>query len=158
MLSRNSSVASSETKEISVVQSDYTFDSLVNAFQGQDAVISAIPIIDFEHQRKVIDAAAAAKVKRYLPNEFGVDTSVEATSHFAAFFKIKQDIVAYLKEKEHLGLSWTALCTGPWVDWVSTGLTDLLPPIKLSSPIYRFILTEFAFFYRCCWKVRAFLV
>ena len=103
---------------VSIVQSDYTFESLVNVFHGQDAVVCATPAVNIEDQRKIIDAAVAAKVKRILPNEFGADTSVDGLGEISALFKAKQKVVAYLKEKEAEGLSWTALCTGPWVDWV----------------------------------------
>lgn len=101
------------------MQSDYAFDSLVNAFRGQDAVVCAIPTVLIEQQQKIIDAAVAAKVKRILPSEFGADTSAEGLGDMASFFTAKKEVVAYLKQKEAEGLSWTALCTGPWIDWVS---------------------------------------
>lgn len=71
-----------------------------------------------EDQKKIIDAAVAARVKRFLPNEFGADTSDERLGEMFALFKVKQELVAYLKQKEADGLSWTALCTGSWIDWV----------------------------------------
>lgn len=102
------------------MQSDYTYASLVDAFHGQDAVVCAIPTVHIEDQEKIIDAAVATKVKRILPSEFGTDTSAEGLGEMAFFFKAKQEVVRYLEQKEVEGLSWTALCTGPWVDWVST--------------------------------------
>lgn len=119
ILSRSSSEAPSVFANVPVVQSDYTFTSLVDAFHGQDAVICAVPRVQIEDPRKIIDAAVAAKVKRFLPSEFGTDTSAENLGDVAEFFKANLDVVAYLKQKELEGLSWTALCTGPWIDWVS---------------------------------------
>ena len=105
-----------------VVQSDYTFPSLVKVFTGQDAVVSALSTADIADQKAIVDAAAMAKVKRILPSEFGSDTSVDGLEKIAPFLRGKQEVVEYLKTKEVGGLSWTALCTGPWVDWVSTNL------------------------------------
>jgi hypothetical protein len=70
-------------------------------------------------QKTVIDAVAAAKVKRFMPSEFGSDTSVESLEKMAPFLKGKQDVMDYVKTKEAEGLTWTALFTGPWIDWVS---------------------------------------
>lgn len=116
------------------MQSDYSFDSLVQVFQGQDAVVCATAATNIADQRKVIDAAVAAGVKRFLPNEFGADTAAEAVGEKAEMFKAKAEVVAYLKQKEAEGLSWTALCVGMWIDWVSlaTNYTSASSPI-LSS-------------------------
>lgn len=111
--------APSVIDNVPVIQSDYTFTSLVNAFQGQDAVICAIAADNIEVQYKIIDAAVAAKVKRFIPDEFGIDTSPRKSGEMDTFFKTKQNVAAYLQQKEAEGLSWTALCTGIWIDWVS---------------------------------------
>jgi hypothetical protein len=58
-------------------------------------------------------------VKRFLPSEFGIDTSVEGLEDSAAFLKGKQDVMDYVKSKEVEGLSWTAIFVGSWIDWVS---------------------------------------
>lgn len=104
---------------VPVLQSDYTFESLVNAFHGQDAVICAIPPIHIVDPRRIIDAAIVSKVKRILPNEYGTDTSSDGLGEMAPFFQANKDLVAYLKQKQAESLSWTALCTGAWIDYVS---------------------------------------
>ncbi|CAI6084397.1 unnamed protein product [Clonostachys chloroleuca] len=122
ILSRGSAAASAHGFEnVPVVHSDYTFSSLVEAFAGQDAVISTIATVatmDINDQKAVIDAAVAAKVKRILPSEFGSDTSVEDLEKHAPFLKGRQEVVQYLRTKEPEGLSWTSLCTGAWIDWM----------------------------------------
>lgn len=105
-------------EKVRLVQSDYTYESLVNAFQGQDAIVTTVQVVHFEDQKKIIDAAIATKVKRFLPNEFGVDNSAQDLGEGASFFKVKAEVVAYLKQKQTNDLSWTALCTGLWIDWV----------------------------------------
>lgn len=123
IISRGSAAASAHGFEnVPVVHSDYTFSSLVEAFAGQDAVISTIATVatmDINDQKTIIDAAVASKVKRILPSEFGSDTSVEDLEKHAPFLKGRQEVVQYLRTKEAEGLSWTSLCTGAWIDWVS---------------------------------------
>ncbi|KAJ4129213.1 hypothetical protein NW768_007748 [Fusarium equiseti] len=101
-----------------IAKSDYTFSSLVQVFTGQDAVISTLSTANIAEQKTVINAAAAAKVKRFMPSEFGSDTSVEGLEDMAPFLKGKQDVMDYVKSKEAEGLTWTALFTGPWIDWM----------------------------------------
>ncbi|KAF5656306.1 2'-hydroxyisoflavone reductase [Fusarium circinatum] len=119
VLSRTSSnVTESTFLGASIVKSDYTFSSLVDVFTGQDAVISTLSTANIAEQKIVIDAVAAAKVKRFMPSEFGSDTSVEGLETMAPFLKGKQNVMDYVKSKEAEGLSWTAIFTGPWIDWM----------------------------------------
>ncbi|KAF5009963.1 hypothetical protein FDECE_3870 [Fusarium decemcellulare] len=119
VLSRISSSSTDTTfMGVSMVKSDYTFESLVSAFTGQDAVISTLPTANIAGQKTIIDAAAAAKVKRFLPSEFGSDTSVDGLEKMAPFLKGKQEVMEYVRTKEAEGLTWTALFTGPWIDWM----------------------------------------
>ncbi|KAF4503560.1 2`-hydroxyisoflavone reductase [Fusarium agapanthi] len=119
VLSRTSSnVTESAFLGASIVKSDYTFSSLVDVFTGQDAVISTLSTANIAEQKIVIDAVAAAKVKRFMPSEFGSDTSVEGLEKMAPFLKEKQDVMDHVKSKEADGLSWTAIFTGPWIDWM----------------------------------------
>ncbi|KAF4437561.1 hypothetical protein F53441_13010 [Fusarium austroafricanum] len=118
VLSRASSSAGSTFNGATIVKSDYTLESLIAAFTGQDAVISTLSTANIAEQKIVIDAVAAAKVKRFMPSEFGSDTSVEGLEKMAPFLKGKQDVMDYVKSKEADGLSWTAIFTGPWIDWM----------------------------------------
>lgn len=95
-------------------------------FKDQDAVVSLISTADVSQQETIIDAAVAAGVKRFLPSEFGSDTSVENLAGIAPLLAPKQEVVRYLRTKEPAGLSWTALCSGSWIDWVSTTYCNLL--------------------------------
>ncbi|KAM0203373.1 hypothetical protein ACHAPA_009710 [Fusarium lateritium] len=118
VLSRSSSVSEASFNGATIVKSDYTFPSLVSVFTGQDAVISTLSTANIAEQKTVIDAVAAAKVQRFMPSEFGSDTSVEGLETMAPFLKEKQNVMDYVKTKEAEGLTWTALFTGPWVDWL----------------------------------------
>ncbi|CAG1971739.1 unnamed protein product [Fusarium graminearum] len=119
VLSRASSTSTDETFHgAKIVKSDYTPESLVDVLTGQDAVISTLSTANIAEQKTVIDAVAAAKVKRFMPSEFGSDTSIEGLEKMAPFLKGKQDVMDYVKSKEGEGLTWTALFTGPWIDWM----------------------------------------
>ncbi|KAK7594833.1 hypothetical protein V3481_005832 [Fusarium oxysporum f. sp. vasinfectum] len=79
VLSRTSSnVTDSIFLDATIVKSDYTFSSLVDVFTRQDAVISTLSTANIAEQKIVIHAVAAAKVKRFMPSEFGSDTSVDS--------------------------------------------------------------------------------
>lgn len=115
-LSRASSKATFP-EGVRVVKTDYSPDSLVEAFTGQDAVVSTIATFSTDEQFKIVDAAIKAKVRRFLPSEFGVDTSLPNVIEALPPAKPKVDTVAYLKSKESTGLSWTAVIVGGFFDW-----------------------------------------
>lgn len=97
-----------------MIRADYeSFDSLKAAFQGQDAVISAVASDSLPAQIKLVDAAIAAGVKRYLPSEFGSNAADPKVQAAVPFFKGKNDIADYLSSKEK-EISWTKLITGPF--------------------------------------------
>jgi uncharacterized protein YbjT (DUF2867 family) len=91
--------------------------ALTAAFQGQDAIISAVGTFDAAIQRTAIDAAATVpSVRRFIPSEYGGDTSQPGAVSFARFPQAKREIVEYLDSKE--GITWTAICTGSFFNWV----------------------------------------
>lgn len=99
------------------IDDDYPEAGLLEAFQGQDAVISTIATSAAEVQKAMIDAAIKAGVKRFVPSEFGSDMQNEkAVALFPQFFQGKVDTVQYLKTKEKEGLTWSAFTTGPFFE------------------------------------------
>ena len=114
VLSRNSSTQTFPAHiTVHRVSDDYPEAELVEAFKGQDAIISAITTASAAQQHAIIDAAIKAKVKRFMPSEFGSDTrNVKALALLPQYFKGKADVVKYLKSKESTGLTWTAFVTG----------------------------------------------
>lgn len=102
---------------VNVLRANYdSVDSLKKAFQGQDAVISLVGGNALGDQNKLIDAAIAAGVQRFLPSEFGSDTPNTKTLAIAPFLEAKYATVNYLKSKED-AISWTSVITGPFFDW-----------------------------------------
>lgn len=103
--------------KIQRISDTYPESELLEAFKGQDAVVSAIATSSAEIQKKFIDIAAKVGVKRFIPSEFGSDVENEkAMGLLPQYFKGKRDTVDYLKSKESDGLTWTAFVTGPFFD------------------------------------------
>lgn len=99
-----------------VYRTDYSESSLLLAFKGQDAVVNTITMPDFEQQKKMIDIAVLAGVKRFIPAEFGIDTSKEETVEIMTFLKMKPRVIQYLRSIQDK-ITWTGIITGPFFDW-----------------------------------------
>ncbi|KAK4551752.1 hypothetical protein LTR86_010945 [Recurvomyces mirabilis] len=56
---------------IQLYRTDYSHGTLVSAFKGKDAVVSAIDMTATVDQTKLIDAAIEAGVRRFIPAQFG---------------------------------------------------------------------------------------
>ncbi|KAK5690316.1 hypothetical protein LTR17_025979 [Elasticomyces elasticus] len=56
---------------IQLYKTDYSHESLVTAFKGKDAVVSAIEMIATMEQTKLIGAAIEAGVRKFIPANFG---------------------------------------------------------------------------------------
>ncbi|KAJ5748242.1 uncharacterized protein N7511_009938 [Penicillium nucicola] len=102
---------------VKVFTTDFSDTSLRTAFQGQDAVISAVGATGFNEQKALVDAAIHAGVKRFIPSEFSVNSQNEAVRQLLPLFEQKNDILKYLKSKESSGLTWTGIATSALFDW-----------------------------------------
>lgn len=117
LLSRSSSGATFPAG-FTVRKSDYSEADLVAAFKGQDAVVSVVGLAGFGDQKKFIDAAVSAGVKRFIPSEFSSNTLSPAVLQLLPVFGQKKEVLEYLKTKEASGLTWTAIWTALLFDWV----------------------------------------
>lgn len=102
---------------VKVHRSDYTESSLLPAFQGQDAIVSTIATFSTHLQASIITTAVKAGVKRFIPSEYGIDTSLTTIPKLVPPAIPKQETVQSLKNHESSGLSWTAVCVGAFFDW-----------------------------------------
>jgi uncharacterized protein YbjT (DUF2867 family) len=102
---------------VTVYCTDYSKASLVEAFKGQDAVVSTIATFSTHQQADIIDAAVATGVKRFIPSEYGVDTSLPQIADLLPPTLPKQKTVEYLRTKESSGLSWTGVIVGGFFNW-----------------------------------------
>jgi uncharacterized protein YbjT (DUF2867 family) len=116
---RRGSSSATYPSSFKVVDVDYdSLDSLTAALAGQDAVVSTInAAAPVDTQKRFIDAAIAAGVKRFLPSEYGCDLSNELAQKLPVF-AAKIAIQKYLKEKaESTPLTYTFAYSGPFLDW-----------------------------------------
>ena len=92
--------------------------SITAALEGIEGVVSNVASHALLSQKKIIDAAITAGVKRFLPSEFGSDLSVEV-NRSVPFNMPKVEIREYLEEKSknHPDFSYTAIASGPFFDW-----------------------------------------
>lgn len=110
---------------VTPVRSEYTHASLVGAFRGQDIVISTISTSALGDQIAIAKAAVDAGVKRFLPAEFGMDTSSDLCLQVAPCTFLKKDVLKYLQQNEDK-ISWTGVYCGLWIDYVRPPLLPLL--------------------------------
>ena len=117
VLTRKSS-SHSFPSSVNVSAVDYeSLDSLADALQGQDAVISTLASLAIANQLLLVEAAAKAGVKRFIPSEFGSNLLNEKTRALPVY---KDKIAvqdALQKEAAVGGMSYTLVFNGPFLDW-----------------------------------------
>jgi hypothetical protein len=119
-LSRESSTATFPAS-VAVKKVNYdSLDSLKEALTGIDAVVSAIATPAIGSQIKLIDAANAAGVKRFIPSEYGIHTRNLGGAKIGQILAGKIKTVDYLQEKakENSNFTWTGIATGFFFDLV----------------------------------------
>ncbi|KAB8416412.1 hypothetical protein FH972_024931 [Carpinus fangiana] len=99
------------------VADSHPLDELVAAFTGQDAVVSTLGVLATDVQKRIIDAAAQAGIKRFIPSEFGLNLRNARTLARIPAMASKGEIIDHLKAQETKGLSWTGIATGAFFDW-----------------------------------------
>ncbi|TDZ22408.1 hypothetical protein Cob_v004527 [Colletotrichum orbiculare MAFF 240422] len=107
-----------------VKEVDYSsLDSLTQALQGQDALVNTTGSFDPKIATRVVDAAVAAGVYRYVPPDFGIDPNLAHVPELPVF-GIKGMTHKYLqgKVRDHPGggggkFTWTIVSTGAFLDW-----------------------------------------
>ncbi|KAL7954709.1 hypothetical protein V8C34DRAFT_317042 [Trichoderma compactum] len=108
------------TDRVSVERIDITSKEAVESvLQGRDALVSTISPAAVGDQRTIIDAAVAAKVRRFMPSEFGVDTRRAEGKSIGWILAKKLNITDYLSEvvQKYPWFSWTGLAVGLFFDW-----------------------------------------
>ncbi|EIN04827.1 NAD(P)-binding protein, partial [Punctularia strigosozonata HHB-11173 SS5] len=103
---------------VTVHKVDYeSVESLTAALQGIDAVVSTVASSVLAVQTKIVDAAVAAGVRRFLPSEFGHDMRHPAARALSVFAP-KARVEEYLqKVAAETNLTYTFVSTGPFLDW-----------------------------------------
>ncbi|KAI0106802.1 NAD(P)-binding protein [Daldinia grandis] len=94
-------------------------EGLTAALQGQDAVVSTIATVAVGGQIPLVDAAIAAKVKRFIPSEFGINTRIVEGTPIGNILQGKVKTLDYIisKSQEHPWFTWTGVSSGIFFDW-----------------------------------------
>jgi NmrA-like family. len=103
---------------VNVLKFDYSGEGLEAAFTGKDVVISVVGATAFGEQKKFVDAAIRAGVKRFIPSEFSINSQNDAVLQLLPLFGQKKELIEYLKSKETDGLTWTGIAASGLFDWV----------------------------------------
>ncbi|KAH7029257.1 uncharacterized protein B0I36DRAFT_325355 [Microdochium trichocladiopsis] len=126
-LTRSSSTASFPASLNTIpIEDTYPLPDLIAAFTGQDAVILTLPgRPTSELQIRMIDAAVAAGVRRFVPSMFGNNTSREA-GEMVGLYADENLVREHLRRKsrerhakglEGGGFTYTILHPGQFFDW-----------------------------------------
>lgn len=117
-----------------VVDVDFdSLDSLKSALVGQDAVVSTVGYAGIQSQLTLIDAAAAAGVKRIIPSDFGANLDNPKTRQLPIFGdKVKAH--EHVRDKSNTtDLTYTIVYNNAFLDW---GLErDFLLRISDAKPV-----------------------
>lgn len=100
--------AAADEAVVKFVSADLVNDTaFTKVFDGVDVVINLLGLGPVNHN-KIADAAAASKVKLYIPSHFG--TEIEHTGPYKPIFALKTN---YLNHIKALGLKYASIITGP---------------------------------------------
>lgn len=127
ILSRTSSRATFPPNIPVIKVSDaYTTSELTLAFASQDAIVIALTTSSVTKDGKdglafrLIDAAVAAGVKRFIPSEFGANNLDPRARNLVPVYDIKGAMLEYLiaaSKATNGKLTWTSISCGSWLDW-----------------------------------------
>lgn len=102
-----------------MVEVDYeSVEMLTAALEGQDVVICALGMgTDASVHNQLIDAAVAAKVKRFIPSEFGLD-SLNPLTRQLPVYENKLKVLNHLEERTlRSGMTYTYIINSVFLDW-----------------------------------------
>ncbi|KAI0177324.1 isoflavone reductase family protein [Pestalotiopsis sp. NC0098] len=118
--SSSSSPTSDPNVRVVDIDDGMTFDSLKSALQGQDACIACFPLRDTEQHLRLVDAAAAAGVRRFIPADYGsCDSSSKQAQELVPLFLNKVRVRERCQEyaNKDSNFTWTSLVAGHFFDW-----------------------------------------
>ncbi|PVH98151.1 NAD(P)-binding protein [Periconia macrospinosa] len=109
------------------IEVDYaSIESLSAALKGIDAVVSTVAAAAIGTQGPLIDAAAIAGVKRFIPSEYGAVTTNPKVQTFPLYdniFKMRN----LLQEKADAGqTTWTVLALGAFLEFLFEGPASIV--------------------------------
>lgn len=93
-------------------------ESVATAFEGQDAVVSTVGTTGIPGQTILVEAAAIANVKRFLPSDFGSDLANPKAAAMPIFkFKIATHKALREAAADKSDFTWTSVVNSAFLDW-----------------------------------------
>jgi hypothetical protein len=104
---------------VKVIPVDYdSLDSLTTALKGQDAFVCTLATLAIGVQIRLVDAAIAAGVKRFIPSEFGSSNPLaRRLPVFADKVKVHDYLMQKVQEHGNEGFSYTCVYNSVFFDW-----------------------------------------
>jgi uncharacterized protein YbjT (DUF2867 family) len=100
------------------ITDSYPTEELVAAFRGVDVVINCMTTVSVAEQFRMIDAAVAVGVQRYVPSEFGLNNMRPEAQALSSVFRDKARVQEYLRAKAGEGaIEWMSISCGMWLKW-----------------------------------------
>ncbi|KAJ5833288.1 hypothetical protein N7474_001599 [Penicillium riverlandense] len=110
---------------VRVVDFDST-ESLSAAIEGQDAVIDNTSTNDADTPLRLIDAAVASGVYRFITSDYGLDPDLPGVHEMPVFARKRESYRAVKEKAEKSGLTYTLIACGAFLDWcLSTGFAGI---------------------------------
>lgn len=99
------------------IDDSYPKAEIVEAFEGQDAVILSLNFIaEMQHHNMLVDASVEAGVKRLIPSIWGGRLDVPEARDTFPLAASKHELLEYVKSKSAPGWSYTAVACGLFMD------------------------------------------
>ncbi|KAI1181077.1 NmrA-like family protein [Nemania sp. FL0916] len=104
--------------KVITVADTFPLEDLTAAFKGQDVVINCMTVLSVSAQFRIVDAAIAARVRRFVPSEYGLNNARPEAQALNAVFANKGKLQAYLREQAAVGrIEWMSISNGMWLKW-----------------------------------------
>ncbi|EOA87557.1 hypothetical protein ACJQWK_08198 [Exserohilum turcicum] len=123
----NSSASFPAGVPVKKISDAFTLSELTSVFRGHDAVVVALstaPVTAGGGKDglafRLIDAALAAGIKRFIPSEFGANNLDARARALVPTYDIKSNMLAYLQRvcaSSNGSMTWSSICCGSWLDW-----------------------------------------
>lgn len=105
---------------IRVIKTAYTTAQLTEALCGQDAVVCAVSPAGIPAQAEMLEAAAAAGVRRFVLDDFGYPPAFPRLPELVPTGESRRVVVERAREVagRYAEFSWSAVAIGAPIDWV----------------------------------------
>ena len=121
ILTARDDLSTSQISEgIRVVKTDYSDNSLLAEFSGQDVVVSTLEDSALKLESRVIEVTICSSVIRFILSDFSIDTADRLLMKLVYLLQKKVERQSQLKKvvADHLNFSYTFLSSGLWFDHV----------------------------------------